>query len=339
MKIAFDLMHPAHLNFFKNAIIKLANEGNHVIITVLRRGKLPDIIKKELPGIPLKYVGKHRGTKFSIIFEANIKRFFSLFFFLLNKRVDVGVSVGSFILGSVCKLLGKPNVQFDDDPERKKNLFLEKLTSSVLFFPPIVEVGGKVNIMNALKEWAYLSPKYFIPQKEELKKYNLKPKKYIFIREVSTGTLNYKDQTSNIIASFAHQLPKDYEVILSLEDKTTIGQYPPGWILLKEPVHDIHSLIYYSRLVISSGDSMAREGSMLGIPSIFCGIRYMKANDIMIRKGMLFRVDREKVPYFVREIISEGKKFPGQKSFREKLQNEWDDVTEFIIRQVKKFRR
>jgi hypothetical protein len=339
MKIVFDLMHPAHLNFFKNAIIQFANEGNQVIITVLRRGKLPDIIKKELPGIPVKYVGKHRETKFSIIFEANIKKFFSLFFFLIGRRIDIGVSVGSFVLGAVCKLLGKPNIQFDDDPERNKNVFLEKLTCSVLFFPPIVETGGKIKTMNALKEWAYLSPKYFTPRESELEKYDLKPKKYIFIREVSTGTLNYKEQSANIIATFAHRLPKNYQVILSLEDKSTIEQYPPGWILLKEPVEDIHSLIYNSILVISSGDSMAREGAMLGVPSIFCGIRYMKANDIMIDKGMLFKIESEEVPHFVKGIIAGKTALPDQKKFRKKLQAEWDDVTGHIIKQIKKFRR
>jgi len=40
--------------------------------------------------------------------------------------------------------------------------------------------------MNALKEWAYLSPKYFIPNQEEIIKFKIRPKEYIFIREVST---------------------------------------------------------------------------------------------------------------------------------------------------------
>lgn len=315
----------------------MANKDNQIIITGLRRGKLPDIIKKELPGFPVRYVGKHRGTKFSIIFEANIKKFFSLFFFLLGRRIDVGVSLGSFTLGSVCKLFGKPNVQFDDDPERRKNVFLEKLTSSVLFFPPIIEAGEKVNIMNALKEWAYLSPKYFHPDEDVLNQCSLKSKKYIFIREVSTGSLNYLNQKSNIIATFAHELPKEMKVVFSLEDKTTVDQYPKEWILLEELIKNIHSLMHFSKIVISSGDSMAREGAMLGNPSIYCGSREMKANQILIDKKMLFKISPANVPDFVNDIILSKVHIDDQGKFREKLYDEWVDVTEFIISRVSKF--
>ena len=39
--------------------------------------------------------------------------------------------------------------------------------------------------------------------------------------------------------------------------------------------------MYYSQIVISSGDSGAyREGAMLGVPSIYAGNRDMPANDI-----------------------------------------------------------
>jgi hypothetical protein len=56
-------------------------------------------------------------------------------------------------------------------------------------------------------------------------------------------------------------------------------EYPADWILLQEPIEDIHSLIYYSAGLVSSGDSMAREAALLGVPSYYLGIRYsMPAN-------------------------------------------------------------
>ena len=334
MKIFVDIAHPAHVNFFKHALRALAREGHQVMITGLRRGKLPSILENELAEFPVHYVGRHRGTKFSIIVEANLLKFFRLFFLVLSERPDFGLSVGSFTLGGVLKLFGKPNVQFDDDPERPVNVFLEKLTSTRLFFPPIVAPQPNVGNMNALKEWAYLSPRYFTANADELSAYNLAPKRYIFVREVSTGSLNYADQEASTIASFADQLPEKYPVLLSLEDKQTMGAYPAHWMILQEPVPDIHSLLYYSCLVISSGDSMAREGAMLGVPSLYVGSREMKANAMMKERNMLFQCSASQAPDVVDQIIGKKLAIPDQDEFRVQLLAEWDDITQLIVSQV-----
>ncbi|MCD4666010.1 MAG: DUF354 domain-containing protein, partial [Bacteroidales bacterium] len=76
MNILIDISHPAHFNFFKNAIYVLKEEGHTILITALNRGKLPQILEKELEGTQIKFNGRHRGSKWSIIFEANILRFF-----------------------------------------------------------------------------------------------------------------------------------------------------------------------------------------------------------------------------------------------------------------------
>lgn len=338
MKIIVDIAHPAHVNFFKNALKILAKEGHEIIITGLRRGKLPKILENELSEYPIYYVGQHRGTKFSIIYEANMKKAFNLFFFVLKHKADFGLSVGSFNLGAVLKVFGKPNIQFDDDPERKMNVMLEKLTSTRLFFPPIIAPEGNVENMKALKEWAYLTPKYFKAAEDELKKYRLEPKKYIFVREVSSGSLNYADQKAGTVASFSQQFPKGYKVLLSLEDKEHLDAYPTDWILLEEPVQDIHSLIYHSRMLVSSGDSMAREGAMLGIPSVYVGIREMMANKVMMEKNMLFKKSAAEAATFMEAVLAGTVKVDGQEVFRQQLLEEWDDITEFIIRQINKYK-
>lgn len=334
MKIVVDIAHPAHVNFFKNALQTLAGEGHEVIITGLRRGKLPRILESELGQFPIYYVGRHRGTKYSIIVEANLLKAVRLFWLMLKKRPDFGLSVGSFTLGGVLKLLGKPNVQFDDDPERKVNVFLEKLTSTRLFFPPIITPHQNVATMQALKEWAYLSPRYFRADTDELSSYGLFPKQYVFVREVSTGSLNYLDQTANTVASFAQQFPEQYPVLLSLEDKRAAKAYPAHWITLQEPVSDIHSLLYHSRLVVSSGDSMAREGALLGVPSLYVGMRDMKANNLLKDRNMLFQRSATDAPEWIRRVIAGEEDLPDQQSFRKTLSTTWDDITRLIVDQV-----
>ena len=192
-KIIVDIMHPAHLNFFKILLSTHLDKNIQYVVTIIDRGKLIKIAQDELKDVKLIKVGSHKGSLFSIIFSANIFKFFRLYFVVIKEKPDIGLSFGSFVLGAVLKIYGKKNVQFDDDPERKLNLFLEQLTSSVLYFPPIFEekkLPRKSQLFFALKEWAYLSPKYFKPCLEVLDSYNLNHKNYIFVREVSTSSLN-----------------------------------------------------------------------------------------------------------------------------------------------------
>lgn len=337
MRILVDIAHPAHVNFFKNAIRQLTEQGHEVIISGLKRGKLPKILENELGQYPIYYLGQHRSTTYSIIVEANLKKVFNLFFFVLRQKIDMGLSVGSFTMGAVLKLLGKPNLQFDDDPERRMNVWLEKLSSTRLYFPPIIEPNKHVENMKALKEWSYLAPAYFSPNPEVLAQYGVKQKEYIFVREVSSGSLNYQGQKTNTVAAFARQFPQKYKVLLSLEDKKNSHFYPKSWTILQEPLPDIHSLLYYSSMIVSSGDSMAREGSLLGVPSLYVGIRDMKANRLMEEREMLFKVTPREAIALMEQIASGSKIIHKQGNFRKQLAQEWDDVTEFILQEVAKY--
>ena len=122
-----------------------------------------------------------------------------------------------------------------------------------------------------MKEWAYLSPDIFQPDKSVLDQYNLQPNEYFFFREVSVGTVNYKGQAPDSILNIAHLIPQNIPVLLSLEKKDKYQEYPQNWILLQEPIKDIHSLIYFSKGLVSSGDSMAREAALLGVSFILFG--------------------------------------------------------------------
>jgi uncharacterized protein len=336
-KLIVDIRHPAHLNFFRPAILQLQSEGWKVELIAIDRGRVVKITQKEFPGFKIYTIGKHRGTKMSIIWEANIFRFIKMFFFLLTHRYNIGVSVSSFIMGAAAKIVGMPNLQFYDDPEYKKHVILQRLTSTRTYYPRFRNFDKSIETFNALKEWAYLSPTYFQPNEAVLKEYNLEKGNYIFVREVINTSLNYEEQSANIILTFANQFPKGYKVVLSLEDKSMKAAYPSDWILLNEPVSDIHSLIYYSKIAIASGDSMAREAAMLGVPSIYCGIREMSANRKLVDRSRLFHVLPEACPEVMEKLIRNEYNLISQEEFIKILCHDWEDVTAFIIQRIKQF--
>ena len=62
------------------------------------------------------------------------------------------------------------------------------------------------------------------------KKYGVKPKEYVFLREVRVGTVNYAGQASGAILGIQDLIPKDKKVLFSLEEKDKRHLYPKDWI-------------------------------------------------------------------------------------------------------------
>ncbi|NND80627.1 MAG: DUF354 domain-containing protein [Maribacter sp.] len=333
-KVLIDIYHLPQFNFFRNTILTL--DPSEVDIYCVNRGKLLSVVEYELPDYNIICIGdyKHNKGMFSMIFKIIIPRIYKLFKDMNSKKYKFVVTA-NYQANFVAKLKGIPNVAFNDDPRRFVFPLL-KFSADEVFLPPFEKRSKGVKYFNALKEWAYLSPKYFIPMASALEAHNLERKKYIFIREVSTETSNYLSQTQDLILSISKKIPTTTKVILSLEDKDKASAYPKGWKILKEPVKDIHSLMYFSQIVISSGDSMAREGAMLGVPSIYVGIRDMPANVILIKKDMLLKLEPEALVETTIKILKGEMKFQEQDTFRQSLLEEWDDVTNLVLNKIKK---
>lgn len=282
MNVWIDISHIPQLNFYKPIITTLSAKGHKVYVTILNRGRQVQILQKEIAGLPnvtITPVGRHHMTRLSAIIEANMLRSIQMLWWASNMKIDIGFSNGMW-LALACKLKGVPSYSFDDDPQRKDRLGKEFWNTRCNYCVYEDErITPPAYVLRCLKEWAYLNPRTFVPNPDALKKYGVEPKKYLFLREVTVGTVNYAGQEQGAVLGIKDMLPKGMKVLLSLEEKKRRNEYPAEWILLQEPIEDIHSLIYYSAGLVSSGDSMAREAALLGVPSYYLGIRYsMPAN-------------------------------------------------------------
>lgn len=338
MKILFDIKHPAQLNLFRHLSKELLTENWEVTICYLNRGKLPDIIKREYKGFNTIPVGSSHGTKWSILWNGNIKRTLAFVKLIRKNKYNICVAASSIPLALACKITGIPIIQFYDDTERGRVNQLNARFSNQLFFPPIIKQNGKISVFNCLKEWSYLSPKRFSSNENTLKQYGLQPNEYIFAREVSNKSFNYYNQEDGIVSSLSAAIDPKAKVVLSLEDKSIAHKFPKHWILLKEPVEDIHSLMYYSRMVISSGDSMAREGAMLGVPSVYCGVRKMKANELLMQQNMLEHLPGTTALPYINTTLAQPFDAGKQLDAREALLEKWDDMTLFMKQQIHRYK-
>ncbi len=329
MRFAVDIQHPVDVNFFRGAIERLRADGHEILLVVLRRGRVEDIVRHDYPDLEAVSVGTHAASRLGIYLRTGVWRELELVRALRGRKLDGALGFPGFQTAIVGKLLGFKSVGAYDDPEHRPNFVLSRLWLDRFVLPAYLGYSGR-NIVTypGLKEWAYLCPGRFTPDPTVLEPYGLAPKEYVFVREVEPRSLNYLDQTEEVVRVVYDTGLSQDRVLLSLEDKRRRNLFR-SWTVLEEPVPDIRSLMYYSRLVISSGDSMVREGAQLGVPSIYCGKRQMKANDAMFELGLMQQlVDPAPIIEAARRPpVSEDE----QRATRSRLDEQWQDPTDAVI--------
>lgn len=342
MNIWIDIAHVPQLNFYMPFITELSNRGYHVYVTVLGRGKLPVIAQNEIqfPNVEVKVIGRHRMNKWSVYIEANLLRIPLLLLWAIGKKIDIAFC-NHHQASIVARILGIPGFAFGDDPESKiYSMFVKMATQShMLIYEDTT--NGKIlpgdKVMRCLKEWAYLNPRTFVPNVKVLEKYGVKPKEYMFLREVTVGTTNYTGQKSGAILGIKDMIPAGMKVLFSLEEKKRREEYPADWILLQEPIEDIHSLIYYSAGLVSSGDSMAREAALLGVPAYYLGIRYsMPANAAASKVASLQNRQTMDFAQWIDNLGAESQesKVKNQEELRKHIDKAFIDINAYMMNLV-----
>jgi predicted glycosyltransferase len=338
MNILFDFNHPADVNFFKNAAKKLAEAGDHIFVTYRQRGSLHKVIEAELGEFSPLQIGRHNSSSFFMKVLAQLYRDFRFLPYFKRNRIELSVGTSTNVISA--RLMGIPHLAFEDDLEYKVTFYHANLFATRHIMPSYIDVK-KRNIYHyrGLKELAHLHPSYYTPRAAALERYGLHPEEYVFIRKIARVSLNYKRQDDLGPAVIKNIRKQGLKILLSLEDKRQRGLYQDDCMILEEPVPDIFALMKFAAFCISSGDSMARESCLLGTPTIYTGRREMKVNEYLIEIGCLFKEDTEeaimnRISFLIRHRLK------GQvaATVARKIEQDWEDVTQVIIRHVNDFR-
>lgn len=336
MNILFDILHPADINLFKNLTFRLRKENHQVFIIFRDRGALESILRKELPDFNITKIGQHKKRFISKIL-GGINREFRAFKFLKNNNINIMISQG-LASGFACRLLNIKILHYDDDCEYKFTFYLGKFLSDIDLVPSFMPVKGQ-NIVKykGYKELAYLHPTYFKPAEHALEKYNINPYDYVFVREISNVSLNYQNKNESLSLIIKHLLNINLKIILSLEDKTHLNKYGSSCIILEEPIEDLYSIVSFAKFVISSGDTMAREACLLGVPCIYTGGRQMFANKFFVENRFMYQVNETNQLFTKIDELSLLNTHSNLKlSINNIIFNKFDDTNNVLYTQVSK---
>ena len=284
-------------------------EGLDIVVTARDYAETLQIL--ELEGIPYRPVGKYGGADKVEKLVAYANRAQELVKEIQSKEVHALISLSSPSAIRVAFGLGIPSITLNDTPHAfhvgRLTLPLSTKVIAPLAVPKneLVKLGAEENKIlqyDGVDEVAWV--KHHKPNQHVLMEIGLKEDEpFIVFRppEEKAAYLSGLGGT-NLVDLMKFVVSKGVKVVLfpRYPDQHKLAERLERIIIPRRAL-DTLSLYFYSSLIITGGGTMAREGSMLGIPSIsLFPLNYpLYVNDYLKRKGFpiyRFRSYEEALP-------------------------------------------
>jgi len=333
VKILLDIGHPKDVNVFKNVIIALKNHGHEIKIVSRAKENTKQMLNEYgFEYEECKYYEHLIGKAFGIITND-----IQLYKIAKKFKPDVFVSPGSPYSAHVSRLLGKPHIAFSDTEIAGLVIklmlpFTDKIYTSSSFY---LDLGPKQVRFNGYYELAYLDPKYFTPNKEVLKKYDLEDD-YIILRlsalasHHDVGANGFSFDTEDELKEYIAALEKYGRVIISSETDhwSTIADYQINF-----DHKDLHDILYFAKLYIGEGATMASESAILGVPAIYVSnTRRGYLDELEKTYGLAFTIiDKQDALEKAIELLQDDVSIKSWKEKRDVLLDDKIDVVEFMV--------
>jgi uncharacterized protein len=269
MKILIDILHPAHVHFFKNFIWEMKKLGHEIIVTA-RDKEITLYLLKEYQ-IEHALISIQKQGKANLLLEF-IYRNVKLFSICRKFKPDILLGIMGPSISVVGKILSIPSYIFYDTEHAKiTNSFAYKLATRI-YTPDcyLDDLGPKQIRYPGYHELAYLHPKRFSPNPEVLKEIGLTEKDTFFVvrfvsweasHDIGQKGLSIEDKRKliyilkphgKIIISAERELPSEFE------------EYRMSICPTK-----MHDLLFYADMYIGEGGTMASEAACLGTYSVY----------------------------------------------------------------------
>ncbi len=268
MNILIDIGHPAHVHFFRNAVMTW--QRKHSVIITARQKDGVDLLLKSY-GLEYKLLSRPSKRKFGLlrelfIHEARLLQIARKF----NPRVILSVA-GTFNVHAA-QWLRIPSIVFYDTEHAKMQNLISYPFATKICTPSCYQgdMGKKHIRYSGYQELAYLHPNEFVPDASVLKELHVQPDSPFFIlRFVSWGASHDIGQAGfsesgkrRLVAS----LKAHGDVFISSEAPLPPELEPHRLTVSPEKIHD---LLFYASMYIGEGATMASEAAVLGTPSVF----------------------------------------------------------------------
>lgn len=338
----FDLVHPAHVHLFRNAIDMLRQEGWQIIVT--SRAKDVTLNLLDSYGIESRVLSSKKNGYLGGLWEWLI-RFYKLYKMVRKAKPNIMVASAGVSVGPVSFFTGIPNLQFYDTERAKLQNMISYPLATRIFTPRAYgkKISGKHEFYDGYHELAYLRPDYFIFSEAVLAKLGVeREEKYCLLRFNCFQAVHDKGirgLTTEYKLKALREFSKFAKVFISSEGE--LSEDFQDYKLPTEP-QEIHQVIAGASLVFGESATMASEAAVLGVPSIFVyGYNLSCLNEQQKKYGLTesFLADKNSQQAAIEKgvaILKNSNRAAWQKK-RDSLLVDTIDVTGFIVEQIKKY--
>jgi hypothetical protein len=334
MRILVDILHPAHVHFFRNFHGEMTARGHEVHVTARAKDRSLELLDRY--GLPYEHISDQRSGAVGMTTEM-AARTGKLLGIMREFRPDVMTGIMGPSIAIAGALRRVPAVVFyDTEFARQTNWFVYPLAHSVCT-PDCYQ--GKVRGTHVeyagYHELAYLHPNRFIPDPARLRAFGLDPdERYSLVRFVSWQAVhdrNEKGLTADQKRALVETLRAHGRVLISSE-----ASLPPDLAPLevKGPVEDIHHLLAHAQLIVGESATMSSEAAVLGVPAVMIATTGRGYTDDEERRYGLVRHftedDYDAAVSTIEKLYAESPREMGALA-RQRLLDEKIDVTQWMV--------
>jgi len=271
MRILIDILHPAHVHFFRNFHNEMAGRGHELCITARDKDRSVELL--EAFGLPYRQISQQKsgGTGLAVEMAQRTPRLMKI---MGSFKPDVmtGIMGPSIALAGTLRLRRVPAVVFyDTEFAVQTNRIVYPLAYSVCT-PDCYQgaVPGRHLTYAGYHELAYLHPNRFRPDPAVLAEFGLTPgEPYSIVRFVSWQAVHDRKERGLSAKQKRHLvevLQRRGRVLISSEGPLTPDL---AELEVRGRVNQIHHLIAHARLVVGESATMSSEAAVLGVPAVF----------------------------------------------------------------------
>jgi uncharacterized protein len=270
MRVLIDILHPAHVHFFRNFHAEMEERGHEVCITARDKDRSVELLQAF--GLPYEQISQQRNRGGLVVEMA--QRTPRLLKIMRSFRPDVmtGIMGPSIAVAGALRPRRVPAVVFyDTEFAVQTNRFVYPLAYSVCT-PDCYQgtVPGRHLSYAGYHELAYLHPRRFQPDPGALAEFGVSPgEPYSIVRFVSWQAVHDRQERGLSAKQKRHLvevLQRRGRVLISSEGALTPDLED---LAVRGPVEKIHHLLAHARLVVGESATMSSEAAVLGVPAVF----------------------------------------------------------------------
>jgi predicted glycosyltransferase len=268
-KFLFDIVHPAHVHFFKHIIWGLQKRGHQTAIVARDKDVTCDLLN-------------HYGFDYASIGHSGKKPLFGQFCELMCRDWSIWRIARDFkpdvILTrnpsgvQVARLIGSLGI-FDTDDGRAAGILFHAAApfAHIITTPDCIneDYGSKHVKYPGYKQSAYLHPDHFTPNPKVLDLLGVHPgEKYFlvrFVEMVASHDVGESGLSNTTKTGVVQRLSQHGRVFITSENKI-----PDEWasMQISIPPHWIHDALSFATFYVGDSQTMACEAAFLGIPNL-----------------------------------------------------------------------